>query len=38
MLKNLKVILTEQAPDLLARTELPRRDPEYLTQKQAFVL
>jgi hypothetical protein len=36
VLKNLNVILTEQAPDLLARTELPRNDPLYLTQRQAF--
>ena len=38
MLRNLKDILTEQAPDLLARTKLPRKHPEYLTQKQAFDL
>jgi hypothetical protein len=36
MLKSLKEILTKQAPDLLARTELPRKDPRYLTQRQAF--
>jgi hypothetical protein len=28
--------LAKQAPDLLARTQLPRKDPNYLMQKQAF--
>ena len=36
MLTNLGAILAEHAPDLLARTKLPRKDPEYLTQKEAF--
>ena len=36
MLKNLKAILAEQAPDLLARTKLSRNAAEYLTQKKAF--
>ena len=33
---NLGAILAEHAPDLLARTKLARKDPEYLTQKEAF--
>jgi len=36
MLESLKSILAKQAPDLLARTKLPRNDRNYLTQKQAF--
>jgi hypothetical protein len=36
MLKSLKTILTAHAPDLLARTHLPRKHPEYLTQTKAF--
>jgi hypothetical protein len=36
MLKSLKTILIAHAPDLLERTQLPRKHPEYLTQKNAF--
>jgi hypothetical protein len=36
MLESLKTILTAHAPNLLARTHLPRKHPEYLTQKNAF--
>jgi hypothetical protein len=36
MIESLKSILAKQAPDLLARTKLPRKDPNYLTQRQAF--
>lgn len=38
MLKNLRDLLAEQAPDLLARTNLSRKDPGYLTLRQAFDL
>lgn len=38
MLKNIRDLLAEQAPDLLARTKLSRKDPAYLTQRQAFDL
>jgi hypothetical protein len=36
MFESLKTILTAHAPDLLARTHLPRKHPEYLTQRKAF--
>ena len=38
MLRNLRDLLAEQAPDLLARTKLSRNDPGYLTQRKAFDL
>ena len=38
MLRNLRDVLAEQAPDLLARTKLSRKDSAYLTQRQAFDL
>src|SRR5262245_31682570 len=38
MIQSLRDVLIKQAPDLFARTKLPRSDPDYLTQRQAFDL
>jgi hypothetical protein len=38
MIRSFKDILADQAPDLLAQTKLPRKDPAYLTQRRAFDL
>jgi hypothetical protein len=38
MLRSLGEVLSEQAPDLFARTKLRRDSPDYLTQRQAFDL
>jgi hypothetical protein len=38
MIRNLKEVLTKNAPELFARTLLPRVHADYLTQRQAFDL
>lgn len=38
MLRNFRYLLAEQTPDLLARSQLSRKDAAYLTHRQAFDL
>ena len=37
-MRSLKEVLAQNAPGLLARTRLPRKHPDYLTQRAAFDL